>query len=315
MQELAHMQTYSVLPEGTTDDLLISYWLHELSKNTQSSYRTDIEQFRTFTHWPLQLLKLPHLLEYKEELMESGLEVATIGRKLKSVKSLLTFAYKAGYTPFNIGVMVKVPKLKEDLAERILTEEEVLSIIIQEKNMRNHAILRLFYASAIRVSELCNLQWRDVQPRGETGQITVQGKGEKTRVILLSKATYQEIIALRKNAAIEVPVFPSHGAGRGKAKPGGKLDESQVWLIVEQAAIRANIAIYQETILRKGKKQVVTKSRVSPHWLRHSHATHALENGASIILVKETLGHSSIETTAKYTHAHPDKSSSQYLKV
>ncbi len=139
------------------------------------------------------------------------------------------------------------------------------------------------------------------------------GKGEKTRHIILKPETYKVLAEYRQGASDDEYVFKSRGGGKGHA--GSGLDESQVFRIVEAAAVRANIATYQATQKRKGVVTQVTRSRVSPHWWRHAHASHALENGASIILVKETLGHKSIDTTTQYTHVHPDKSSAQHLKV
>jgi integrase/recombinase XerD len=99
------------------------------------------------------------------------------------------------------------------------------------------------------------------------------------------------------------------------AKTDNPLDPSQVARIVEAAACRAGIAVYTETIIVDGKHESRQRSLVSPHWMRHAHASHALDNGASIAVVKETLGHESIETTAGYTHVRPGVSSAQFLKI
>lgn len=286
----------SMLPPGTTDEQFIAMWLHGKADATQEEYRRDIILFREHVPVPLQQLTLPDLQAYADELALLDIKPATRARRLKSIKSLLSFAQQTGYTRFNVGTMVKVRKLKKQLAERILTEEQVFNMIAGEKSRRNHALLRLLYISGIRVSELCDLTWRDVQPNGQTGQITVFGKGSTTRVIILKSETYQEVLSLRENAPLDSPVFQSRGGGRGKA--GGPLDPSQVERIVQEAARRAGI-----------------EGNVSPHWLRHAHASHALENGASIALVKETLGHESIETTAGYTHAKPGTSSAMVLKM
>jgi site-specific recombinase XerD len=286
----------SVLPQGTTDDQLIAMWLHDKAEATQEAYTFDIGQFREFIGKSVQKITLADVQVYADALKSLPLEPATVARKLKSVKSLLTFAQKTGYIPYNVGTMVKLPKVKKTLAERILTEEQVFTMIAKEPNKRNHALLRVLYVSAIRVSELCDLCWKDVRPHGDTGQITVFGKGDETRAILLKADTYQELIKLRGKALPDTPVFRSRGGGRGKA--GDPLDPSQVLRIVRDAARRAGI-----------------QEDVSPHWLRHAHASHALENGASIILVKETLGHKDIETTAGYTHVRPGASSAQYLKI
>jgi integrase/recombinase XerD len=105
--------------------------------------------------------------------------------------------------------------------------------------------------------------------------------------------------------------FELDSAGKYTA---GRLDESQVHRIVEAAAVRAGIEIYTDTI-KRGKRagEVMTRSRVSPHWLRHAHGSHAIARGADLALVRDTLGHASIETTGRYVHARPNTSSSLFL--
>src|SRR5260221_354150 len=186
----------SVLPSGTTDDQLITMWLHDKAKQTQEEYTRDIQQFRVYVSVPLKLLTLPDWQAYDDELRLLDIKPATIARRLKSIKSLLSFAQKTGYIRFNIGTMIKVPRLKKTLAERIMSEEQVFTMLAKEANPRNHALLRLLYASGVRVSEVCNLTWKDIQPRGDTGQVTVFGKGDKTRIILLTKETYEEVCQL-----------------------------------------------------------------------------------------------------------------------
>ena len=123
------------------------------------------------------------------------------------------------------------------------------------------------------------------------GQITVYGKGGKTRVVLLSSETWTELITLKDDGGSDHPVFASR---KGK----GHLHPSQVKRIVQAAAERAGI-----------------EAPVSPHWLRHAHASHALDRGAPIHLVQATLGHASVSTTGKYLHARPEDSSARYLGI
>jgi integrase/recombinase XerD len=148
------------------------------------------------------------------------------------------------------------------------------------------------YAAGLRVSEVCGLKWRDAQEREEgAGQITVYGKGGKTRGVLLSAETWAELIALKGEGEADSPVFVSR-------KRKGHLHPSQVKRIIKAAAERAGI-----------------EAPVSPHWLRHAHASHALDRGAPIHLVQTTLGHASVATTGRYLHARPDDSSAKYLGV
>jgi integrase/recombinase XerD len=155
------------------------------------------------------------------------------------------------------------------------------------------------YRAGLRCAELCSLTWRNLQERDEAGQIAVYGKGNKTRHVLLTQETWQEVMNLKSLTMSDTDyVFQSRQAHSRTNKADRRMDESTVFRIVQAAAARAGIT-----------------GNVSPHWMRHAHATHALENGAPITLVKETLGHKSIETTAKYTHVRPNASSGQYLKV
>jgi integrase/recombinase XerD len=313
-QELTrYSQEYSVIPADTTDDSLIQMWLHGSADSTKDAYLVDIQQFQEYVGLSIRQWKLPHLQQYQDELEALGLAPTTVQRKMKAIKSLLTFSEKTGYTPFNVGAALKLRKFKNKLAGRILSEEQVMRIILLEKNPRNQMLLRLTYVTGARVSEICDLRWSDVQERGETGQITIFGKGDKTRHVLLKPETYHLLSDYRDGASDDDFLFRSRG-GNGQ-QSGGPLDPSQVYRIVEHAAVQAEVATYIGEIRRKGITKKVRRSHVSPHWLRHAHATHAIENGANIILVKETLGHESVETTMKYTHAHPDKSSAQYLKM
>ena len=156
-----------------------------------------------------------------------------------------------------------------------------------EGNARNYALLLLAYASGGRVSELAGLKWRDVQPRGDAGQVTIFGKGGKTRMVLLPVAAWCKLQELGPGVP-DAPVF--------RSRAGGHLSTVQVWRIVRKAARDAGIL-----------------ADVSPHFLRHAHASHALDRQATIHLVQQTLGHASLATTSKYTHARPNDSSGRYL--
>jgi integrase/recombinase XerD len=123
--------------------------------------------------------------------------------------------------------------------------------------------------------------------------VTVYGKGGKTRAIVISPKVWSEVLSLRGKAERDDPVFRS----RERSKDGSwHLSRKQVYRIVRVAGERAGI-----------------EGNVSPHWLRHSHASHSLEKGAPIHLVQQTLGHSSIAVTERYLHANPDDSSALYL--
>ncbi len=290
-------QIYTMLPADATDERLVELWLHDLAATTRESYRIDIRAFFAFVQKPLRAINLGDLQQLADNLRTQGYQEATIARRLRAVKSLLTFGSKTQYLALNVGAAVKVPKVRRRLHERILTQEQVLQMFVCEKNVRNRLILRMLYYSGMRVSELCGLCWKDLYS-GPNGNciVAVYGKGGKERHVALKREVYEEYQSFRNGAGPETPVFVSRGGGRGHKKGGGHFDKTQVERIVQQAAQNAGF-----------------KKRVTPHYLRHSHTTHAALNKTPAAVVKETLGHESLETTMLYFDISPEESSSFYL--
>jgi integrase/recombinase XerD len=280
-----------------TDTRLLGLWLHGRSRHTQRAYAADARRFLHFAGKPLAQVTLADVQGFADLLGQHELAPTTRARALSSVKSLLAFGHRIGVLPVDVGAALRLPSLRNRLAERILPETDVQKMLALEPGKRNRVLLRLLYAGGLRVSELCDLKWQDLQERGDAGQITAFGKGGKTRAILLSPATWHEIQTLRSLAtAPHTPVFASRKKiGHRKQ---GHLDPAQVLKIVRAAARRAGISL-----------------DVSPHWLRHAHASHSLDRGAPIHLVQQTLGHASVATTGRYLHARPTDSSARYLGV
>jgi integrase/recombinase XerD len=276
-------------PQASSDDQLLALWLHGRSPHTQRAYRADLVRFRGRAGKSLFQITLADLQEFAGSL--DGLEPASRYRCLSSVKSLLAFGHRIGYLPFDVGRVLRLPSVRNSLAERILPEADLHRLLSLEPDERNRVLLLLLYASGVRRREVAGLRWRDLQAAGESGQITVFGKGGKTRSIQLPDSVWKQLQKLRGKASADDSVFPS----RKKGKP---LTESAIWRIVKQASVRAGLEL-----------------PVSPHWLRHTHASHALDCGAPIHLVQATLGHASITTTGRYLHARPKESSSKFLPL
>ena len=272
--------------QAKSDDTLIALWLAGKANRTRRAYQDDVTAFLRFADKSLPQITLADLVAWGETLGEMA--PASRARKLGAVKSLAAFGHRIGYLAFDIGAPLRLPAVKTTLAERILGECDVLRLLTLETNPRNHSLLRLLYAGALRVSELCALTWRDLQPREDAGQVTIFGKGGKTRVVLLTPGIWGELTALRGDAGEGDPVFRSN--------KGGHLTPVQVHRIVKQAAAEAGIS-----------------AAASAHWLRHAHASHALDRGAPVSLVQATLGHASVATTGRYLHARPNDSSARYL--
>jgi len=277
-----------VIPQQADSDAkLVMLWLHDRSPRTQRAYRADVEAFFATVRLPLRRITLGDVQGYKDSL--APLATASQARKLSAVKSLLSFGHGLGYLAFNVGAPVRLPAVKQTLAERILSEDAVIHMLALERNPRNKALLRLLYLGGLRASEVCGLRVRDLQPNGGSGQVTVFGKGAKTRVVLLKASMWQDLAVLRAGADPDAPVFRSR-------EGGGYLDPSQLHRIVKAAAKRAGLS-----------------AAVSAHWLRHAHVSHALDRGAPAHLVQATVGHASLATTSRYAHARPNDSSSRYL--
>ena len=274
--------------QASSDAQLVTMWLHGRSASTARAYGADAAAFLAYAAKPLQSVTVGDVHGFADSL--AALASASRARKLSSVKSLLTYAHRLGYVAFNVGAAVRLPPVKNTLAERIMTEADVQRMLALEPDARNGAMLRLVYCAGLRISEVCGLSWRDLSARDDAGQATVYGKGGKTRVILLPGSVWRVVVALRGSADPDAAVFVSQRHGH--------LDASAVHRVVKAAAARAGLS-----------------ADVSAHWLRHAHASHALDRGAPIHLVQATLGHASVATTGRYTHARPSDSSARYLAV
>ena len=281
---MSHAMLSELVPRQTTDGQLIDMWLHGHPETTQRAYRGDVALFLCSVARPLPFVTLQDLQGYADSLAGKD---STKARRLASIKSLLSFGHRTGYLQFDVGGALRLPTVRCRLAERILPEADVLRMVSMEPDIRSKVLLMLLYGTGIRVSELCGLRWRDVQAAGTSGQVTVFGKGGKTRSIRVPEAAWAALGALPHEVP-DAPVFVS--------RKGGPLVERGVRWVVSKAAKRAGI-----------------KSHVSPHWFRHAHASHALDRNAPIHLVQQTLGHANINTTGRYLHARPGESSGKYL--
>lgn len=280
---------------GSADDVaLVDLWVRSKRKShhTRMTYQRNgnrLLEWLAGRGLGLRQLSLDELLRFAESL--GGLSEGSQKNILASIKSLLSFGQKSGYLSFNVGAALELSQPKNTLAERILSEEQMQRMLAMENNPFKHLLIRVLYSSGGRVSEVLRLTWRDTAPNGEAGQLTLLGKGGETRVVKLSPATWTELRARRKPTdGPDTPLFASRN--------GKPISRTWAWNIVKEAAKRAGLP-----------------EDVSPHWMRHAHASHALDRGAPAHLVKDTLGHASLATTTKYAHARPSESSSDYLAV
>jgi len=305
LEKPASLPTTALIPADTSESELISLWLRlKRSAHTRRAYGHAIEQYLIFLGKPLHSAVLKDALDFCETL--SG---ADNSRRLaiNAIKSFYSFACKSGLFPVNVMAAIKPPSAKSAIHKRLLSESVVINMIMQESNERNHCLLRLLYSAGLRVSELCDLTWEDVSEREHGGYIHVgKGKGDKERDIFLSADTWATLKQLRKHSQADaISVFVSRQSaskGRdGEARDKGqRIDTRTIRNIVKNAARRAGIP---------------NGEQVSPHWLRHCHGTHAIRRGASLPVVRDTLGHSNLAITNVYAQTDATESSSRHLAI
>ena len=274
------------LTRATTDRDLVYVWLGDKSLTTSVSYRSIVTGFFAFINKPLASVVIEDLQLWQRRLQLTD-KPSTVANKIRAIKSLFSYAVKIGYLETNIGSYIKCPRVKEKLAERILPEADCLKLIEAAQTDRDRALLCMMYACGLRVSEVCSLTWGDLQPSESGGKCSVFGKGSKTRVVLVPVALWELLMKLPR---IRNAVFVS--------RTGRALERTMVYKIVKQCAKRAGIS-----------------EKASCHWLRHSHASHAIEGGCNLRLLQQSLGHSKLETTERYLHINPDSGSSQFIKI
>ncbi len=276
---------------SSRDSEIIKLWLaRQASPHTRSCYQRDANRLIETLRKPLHQIGLGDLQDFADSLAESGLAPISQLRTIAAVRSLFGFCERTGYLPANPARELPLPSYENRLAERILPEEDVQRLLAAETGPRDHVLLNLIYIAGLRVSEACQLRWRNLRPRDGAGQVSVFGKGGRTRVVALPASLWAELSKLRGTAGADASVFQS--------RSGKPLDRGRVRVIMRKAATRAGVM-----------------APVSPHWLRHGHASHALDHGAPIHLVQATLGHSSVATTSAYLHARPGDSSARFLAI
>lgn len=264
------------------------------SKHTVSAYVNDLEEFNKFLN--TNSVKLNEKLNYSfvrqwiVELSENGLSSRSINRKISSLKSYFNFLIainKLNVSPLKLHRNLKVdPKIIIPFNEREM--DKVFEIFNNNSGKldRDFLIIEILYSTGIRRDELINLKFEDIY--FEQGLIKVLGKRNKERLVPVLPNLLSKIKKYSSNNSINSYLF--------KSKNGKKISPSTIYRIV-----------------KKYFRQISSKNKISPHVLRHSFATHMINNGADINSVKEILGHSSLASTQIYTKIKVPKMLNDYM--
>ena len=258
-----------------------------LSKNTRQSYKNDLGRFAEFlSETTPASITTPDIIAFQEHGKNAGLSSATLARRLAAVKVFLTWLRSENRIPLNPAASLASPR-RTRLLPHVIGEKQVgemLDLCTDATSVltRDRAILELFYACGLRASELSALTLDCL--RFEEGLVRCNGKGGKTRLVPLGLSAEN---AIKKYLAEARPgLRPVKDEKRVFIGPRGRgMTRQLLWKLVKDSAIAAG-----------------ADPDASPHWLRHSFATHILSRGASVRVVQELLGHSDIGTTQIYTH-------------
>ncbi|MGM0441376.1 MAG: site-specific tyrosine recombinase/integron integrase [Elusimicrobiota bacterium] len=265
------------------------------SENTLRAYRTDIKNFVEFLKKEniTTFKNVDHfsLREYLSQLREN-LSRSTMNRKLSSIKSLFNFLLKNDIVFSDPTRKITSGKNREIYPE-VLTKKEMATLLNSvcgkgKLKIRNRAILEFLYSTGCRVAELVNLNMSDIDLLGGTAKVT--GKGDRERIVPLGSKAVKHVhryIGVRSTGPQAVFI----------TKSGNRLSARSVRRIVKKSAAMAGI-----------------NKNIGPHTLRHSFATHMLEEGCNLRTVQELLGHRRLQTTQRYTHLTRKRLKEVYLQ-
>lgn len=272
-----------------------------VSKNTLKGYLQDIIHFTNFINEKFEIDQIENIdKEYIRLYLESlnHLSPLTISRKIVSLRNYYKFLVKEQIIDTNTMAAFELPKTPKKLPQVLSVEEmnKLLNSIEMTDfiSARNRAMIELLYASGIRVSELINIQLSQINLK--MMYLKVIGKGNKERLIPLNKYVchiINEYIILYRNPLLD---FKNNNYlfFNKKFKP---ISRENFYKILNNAALKSGIT-----------------KKISPHTIRHSYATHLLENNADLRSIQELLGHSDISTTTIYTHITNAKMIDDYNK-
>ena len=265
--------------------------------STITTYEDDINQFELFVdNKDISELKREDIEDFMRFLSAEGMKSATIIRRITTIRGFYLFLAREGLIKESL-IGLRLPKGEKKLPN-VLSFEEVEDLldapdIENDSELRDKAMLETMYASGLRVSELLSLQLGNIN--FNEGYLKIKGKGSKERIVPIGEFALDFI-----NRYVTL-VRPKYSKNRTKYlflnRDGAPISRQYFWRQIKKYALKANI-----------------DREISPHTLRHSFATHLLENGANLKEVQEMLGHTKIETTQIYTHVSTKRIISAYDK-
>lgn len=261
-----------------------------LSSNSIIAYQNDVDKLAGYCidkNINIKEVQYTHLKLFVTELYDVGLSARSQARIISGIKQFFSYLMLENLITQDPSILLEQPKLGRKLPE-VLSIEEVDQLIgavnlNSNEGSRNRAMLEVLYSCGLRVSELVNLKFTDLFY--DEGFVRVIGKGNKERLVPLSKSVELEISTYQEKMRSKLDIKDGHENFIFLNRRGKQLTRVMVFIIIKDLAAKINLS-----------------KSISPHTFRHSFATHLIEGGANLRAIQEMLGHESIITTEIYTH-------------
>jgi integrase/recombinase XerD len=298
-----------------------------LAANSISAYTTDILQFAEFLEKHKRLLltaRRNDVREFLQQLFSNQVDGRSVGRKLSALRHLYRYLLLDKRIDHDPTLNIESPRQWKVLPKS-LARDEVESTLASPATQlanghrssrdaaalaaRDRAMLELLYAGALRVSEMVNATLEDLKL--ESGYMLVRGKGDKERIVPLGKPAQDALSAYLAQGRPVLAGMPSPKQAKNAARPSAISMKNSPLLFIARGGRRLT---RQRVWQMVGKSSIASGRHASPHMLRHSCATHMVENGADLRTVQTILGHADISTTQVYTHLALDRLRTVYQK-
>ena len=284
--------------ESLNDFYLFLKKERNFSNNTIKSYMTDLNKFKKFfndDNYDINKISRKQIRAFLSSEIDKKFSDRTIARRLASIKSYFKFLVKSEQIYSNPSENIRSPKIARSLPNFI--DQKIIDLLMDSPDentaigLRDKAMLELFYSTGMRLSELVSLNHGSVDYKNNL--IRLFGKGSKERLVPFgnrAKLYLEKYTISRKNKDFNKPLFITKREKR-----------------ISKRTVQRRISMYI--------KLVSDGNQLGPHILRHSFATHLIENGAGIRTVKDLLGHSNLSSTQVYTHIQPEKIKQTYKQA
>ncbi|MBI44559.1 MAG: site-specific tyrosine recombinase XerD [Candidatus Marinimicrobia bacterium] len=265
----------------------------KFSKHTIRSYQNDLEQFNDFLSKydkKLTFLSIDKtaIQFYIQKCSKKNVSDKTLLRKVSTIKSFFKYLTNIQLINYNISKLIDSPKISKKIPHYLSKNkiQELMSLpnLSLKEGIMHKSILELFYSSGLRISELVKIKRVDLNL--DKSILKILGKGDKERIVIIGKIALESIknyLRVCKNSD-NIYLYPSSN------KMNSHVSVSYIYKMVKRYLVK-----------------VTNDEKMSPHSLRHSFATHLLDNGADLMSVKELLGHEDLSSTQIYTHISIDK--------